>query len=81
MTAFLSSILAPFWPYIIAAAGAIATALGIYAKGRSDAKTKAENADLKNSNRILKDAADARDRADAAKPVAGKLPNDGWRRD
>ena len=81
MSAFLSSIIAPFWPYILAAVGAIAGALGIYAKGRSDAKAKAENADLKNANRILKDSADARDRAAGAKPVAGKLPDDGFRRD
>lgn len=81
MSAFLWSIVSPFWPYIAGAIAAIATLFGVYAKGRSDAKTKAENADLKNSNRILKDSAYARDRSAAVKPVSGKLPDDGFRRD
>lgn len=81
MSAILSSIIASLWPYILAGLGAIATAFGIYAKGRADAKAKAETADLRNANRILKESADARDRAAAVRPVDGGLPTDGWRRD
>ena len=41
------SILAQFWPYIAGAVGAVAAFLGVYVKGRSDAKHKADMAAMK----------------------------------
>jgi hypothetical protein len=81
MSAIIGSLFASFWPYIIAGLGALATAAGLYFKGRSDAKGKAIVADIKQANEILKGASDARSRVDSIKPVSGVMPDDGFRRD
>ena len=41
------TMIAAFWPYIVGAAAFVAGALGLYAKGRSDAKAKAVAKDAK----------------------------------
>lgn len=43
----IAALLSSLWPYLLAGAGAMAAAFGIYAKGRSDAKAKAETKSLK----------------------------------
>ena len=43
----MTAILTAFWPYIAGAFAFIAGALGLYAKGRSDAKAKAAAKDAK----------------------------------
>lgn len=43
----IAALFSALWPYLLAGAGAIATVFGIYAKGRSDAKAKAETKSLK----------------------------------
>ena len=43
----IAALLAEFWPYIAGLLGIIAGALGLYAKGRSDAKAKAETRDMR----------------------------------
>lgn len=43
----IAALLAELWPYIAGLLGIIAGSLGLYAKGRSDAKAKAETATLK----------------------------------
>lgn len=37
----ISALLAQFWPYLVAAGGAIVALLGVYAKGRKDANARA----------------------------------------
>lgn len=69
------------WQAIAGIFAAIGAVLGIYAKGRSDAKAKAKLEDVTNADTIRKAGADARDRV-AADASAGKLRDtDGWRRD
>ena len=43
----IGALLGDLWPYLIAAATAIAGALGLYFKGRSDANTKRKADELK----------------------------------
>jgi outer membrane murein-binding lipoprotein Lpp len=43
----ISAILSTLWPYLLAGIGALAAVFGIYTKGRSDAKAKAEAKILK----------------------------------
>ena len=45
----IAALLADLWPYIAGLLGIIAGALGLYAKGRSDAKAKAETATLRDT--------------------------------
>lgn len=81
MTAALLSILTANWQAVAGVFAMIAGALGLYAKGRSDAKAKAELKDITHANTIRKDGADARDRV-AADAAAGRLrEHDGHRRD
>ena len=42
-----AALLGDLWPYLIAALAAVAGALGLYAKGRGDAKSKAETRDMR----------------------------------
>jgi hypothetical protein len=58
--------LAPYWQQIIGGIAAILGALGIYAKGRSDAKQKAKLDDLETANNIRKQGADARASVDSS---------------
>lgn len=77
MSTFLAGLLAEFWKPLAAGAALLLTWLGVYFKGRSDAKQKAELKDLRDANEIRRDGAAARARVDP-----GKLhDNDGWRRD
>lgn len=43
----MSALLGDFWPYIAGAVAFVAGVLGLYAKGRSDAKAKAVAKDAK----------------------------------
>ena len=43
----IAALLADLWPYIAGLLGVIAGAAGLYAKGRSDAKAKAETRDMR----------------------------------
>lgn len=69
------------WQAIAGIFAALGAVFGIYVKGRSDAKAKAELKDQTNANRIRKDGADARDRVAADVARGGLYDNDGHRRD
>ena len=43
----IAALLAELWPYLAGLLGVIAGALGLYAKGQSDAKAKQETRDLR----------------------------------
>jgi len=47
----ISTLLASLWPYLAGAGALIAAALGVYAKGRKDAKTKAADDYIKTRKR------------------------------
>ena len=75
----MTAILAAFWPYIAGAVAFIAGALGIYAKGRSDAKAKRKASDLKETIK----AHEARNEVDtdaAAAPDPRQRLRDDWKR-
>lgn len=77
----ITSLIAANWQAIAGVFAMIGAALGLYAKGRSDQKAKAELKDIANANTIRKAGADARDRA-AADVAAGRvLEKDKWQRD
>lgn len=62
-------------------AAACIAALGLYATGKRHERAKAENADLKSANEILKGAADARDHAGSRDADPERLrDDDGFRR-
>lgn len=74
---FIASILAANWQAVAGIGAAILAAFGLYAKGRSDQKTKTELKDVRDAIKIHKDGAAARAGVDA-----GKLhDDDGFRRD
>lgn len=73
---FLSMLWSRFAGWIAAASAVIVALIGLYAKGRSDQKAKAELKDLRNANEIRRDGAAARVGADP-----DRLHDDGWRRD
>lgn len=64
----IAALLAQFWPYVVAAGGAIVALLGVYAKGRKDANAraaqKAAETYIETRNRM--DETDTPDDADAA---------------
>jgi hypothetical protein len=67
------------WLAGLVAAGLVA--LGLYRKGRSDQKAKAETAALRKANEVLKGAADARDDARRRDSDPDRLrEDDGFRR-
>jgi hypothetical protein len=76
MSGVIAGLLAEFWKPLAAIVGGLLVGLGVYAKGRSDATSKAKLEDITNANDIRKDGAAARAGADT-----GKLSDDGWRRD
>lgn len=81
MSAALISLVTANWQAIAGIGAAIAGALGLYLKGRSDATAKAKLEDVSNANAIRKAGADARAGV-GADIAAGKLrDDDGWRRD
>ncbi len=67
------NILAQFWPYIAGAVGAIAAFLGVYVKGRSDARHKA---DMK----AMRDGIKTRKRMDEVDLPATAHDSDAWLR-
>ena len=81
MTAALLSIITANWQAIAGVFAMIGAALGLYAKGLSDAKAKAKLKDITDANRIRKDGADARARAAADIARGGLHSDDGWKRD
>ena len=77
----ITSLIAANWQAIAGVFAMIGAALGLYAKGRSDAKAKAKLEDITHANQIRRDGAQARDRA-AADVAAGRvLDKDKWQRD
>ena len=77
----ITSLIAANWQAIAGVFAMIGAALGLYAKGRSDAKAKAKLKDITDANQIRRDGAQARDRA-AADVAAGRvLDKDKWQRD
>ncbi len=77
----MSALLLANWQAIAGFAAMLFGALGLYLKGRGDAKAKAKLEDLENANSIRKDGADARDRV-AASVASGRLhDDDGHKRD
>jgi len=56
----IAALLAEIWPYIAGLLGIIAGALGLYAKGRGDAKANADTRDMRGNieTRIKIDEAD-----------------------
>ena len=72
----LSALIGDLWPYIAGAVAFIAGALGIYAKGRSDAKAKAreqhKDEALQTHERI--DDAEITDTPDDARAWLGSHP-------
>lgn len=80
MSAILG-ILAANWQVIAGLGAAILAGLGLYAKGRTDEKTKTELKDVRNAIEIHKAGAAARAGVDAD-VAAGKLRDtDGFKRD
>ena len=77
----ITSLIAANWQAIAGVFAMIGAALGLYAKGRSDAKAKAKLKDITDANRIRKDGADARARAAADIARGGLHSDDGWKRD
>lgn len=77
----IASLVTANWQAIAGVFAMIGAALGLYAKGRSDAKAKAELKDQTNANRIRKDGADARDRFAADVARGGLHNDDGHKRD
>lgn len=70
---FLSSLLSGIWGYVVAGAGIVASALGLYLKGRSDAKRKALLDDYETASEI-------RDRVRKRKDdTVRKYDDAGWR--
>ena len=51
----ITGLLPNVWPYIAAAGAALVGILGIYAKGRSDAKAKADMRDLKANSKTIEE--------------------------
>lgn len=76
MSAILGSVLSAWWPQIAGALAAFVAVVGVYLKGRSAERRKAQLEDVSNANQIRKDGADARQRA-----RDGGLSDDGFRRD
>lgn len=48
----VGQVLPNFWPYILAAVGAVVGAFGIYRKGRKDQRSANDRADLKTHERM-----------------------------
>jgi hypothetical protein len=76
VTAFLASLLAPYWQYIAGGIVALVGLAGVYLKGKSDEKKEAKIDDLTAANEIRKAGADAR-----ASAASSGVSDDGWRRD
>lgn len=81
MTAAIVSIVTANWQAVAGVFAAIAAALGLYAKGRSDAKAKAKQEDTDRALEIHKAGSDARNRVDADIAAGGVLAKDKWQRD
>lgn len=64
----IGALLSQFWPYVVAAGGAIVALLGVYAKGRKDANARAAQkaAETYIETRKRMDETDTPDDADAA---------------
>jgi hypothetical protein len=75
----MSALLLANWQAIAGFAAMLFGALGLYLKGRGDAKAKAQLEDITHANSIRKAGADARASADVA---PGRLhDDDGFKRD
>jgi hypothetical protein len=72
----MSALLLANWQAIAGLFAAIAGALGLYLKGRGDAKAKAKLEDITHANEIRRDGASARASADPS-----RVHDDGFRRD
>ena len=72
----MSALLLANWQAIAGFAAMLFGALGLYLKGRGDAKAKAKLEDVTHANEIRRDGAVARASADPS-----SMHNDGFRRD
>ena len=79
MSTVLTSLLAAYWQQLALAVAAAVAALGLYAKGRSDAKAKAKLEDITNANEIRRGGAAARASVDTSPERLRQ--SDGWKRD
>ncbi len=75
----ITSLIAANWQAIAGVFAMIGTALGLYAKGRSDAKAKAKLEDITNANEIRRGGAAARASVDTSPERLRQ--SDGWKRD
>lgn len=81
MSAALIGIITANWQAVAGIFAAIAGAMGLYLKGRGDAKAKQKLEDITRAEQIRKDGADARDRAAADVAAGGVHAKDKWQRD
>ena len=79
MTALITSLIAANWQAIAGVFAMIGAALGLYAKGRSDAKAKAKLEDITHANEIRRGGAAARASVDTSPERLRQ--SDGWKRD
>ncbi len=75
----MTALLLGNWQAIAGFAAMLFGALGLYLKGRGDAKAKAQLEDVTNANDIRKAGADARASVDVTPDRLRQ--SDGWRRD
>lgn len=77
----LNALLSPFYR-VLAVAGAVLVAIGaIYAKGRSDASTRASLKTYKDTQDAIERSTNARRASERHSASGGLLDDDGYRRD
>ena len=69
----IGALLGDLWPYLIAAATAIAGALGLYFKGRADAKAKRKAAELQAHKDTVERVLDEQASADPVDDIRKRL--------
>lgn len=67
--------------YLLLGLSGISMLIGLYMKGRSDAKSKAQNEDIKRANNIRREGAQANARVDASIAAGELRKDDGFKRD
>lgn len=77
----IAAILSVIWPYLLAGIGAVAAAFGIYTKGRSDAKAKADAKNLKRAVEAKDEQLEMRREADEADRRARALSDEEARKE
>ena len=77
----IAAILSTLWPYLLAGVGALAAVFGVYTKGRSDAKAKAESAILKRTIAAKEEQLEMHREATAAERQAAAMTEENARRE